>query len=471
MRKRSSLTIFSGILLSFLLILISACSSAPTGNGGGSTPTAVPSGTKTATPVSTSTGTTNGNPPPSQTVPMPPTQTSCPAAGTARAAVMRSVALSGHQDLVYVYNEVPPNTSIAYGHLRLYDATTGKKTDLVTSGIRIDQAQVSSDGQWVLFLSIPDPRGDTQHSALLQLVRMDGQGLQTLYCFPTVTYSGYGNQSRLPISIQWSVDEKSILFSVDTANTTSAITLLTVSNGALRQLMLDQNNTLYRYSVVTWLDNTYAYIIKQGIGAPSPPATVFLMDTATANVVNAGLVSILTTDTRFSYYSLDSSYDGTQLYSSYCLMAANPFNTSISAGPAQGGTRHTLFQEQPADCVQVLRAISPGSLLLLVQVANSTGNADSNQVWKMSLPGGSMQSLAVLTTAPGNQTTYDMNQTSQFPWSNVSRNGSSYALQAANSTTSIQTILVGSLNGGHVSAIAITASGLSTVSLAGWTAL
>jgi len=384
---------------------------------------------------------------------------------------MRSLALSGHQDLVYVYNEVPPNTSIAYGHLRRYDATTGKKTDLVTSGIRIDQAQVSSDGQWVLFLSIPDPRGDTQHSALLQLVRMDGQGLQTLYCFPNVTYTGYGIQPRLPISIQWSVDEKSILFSVDTANTTSAITLLTVSSGALRQLMLDQNDTLYHYSVVTWLDNTFAYIIKLGNSGPTPPATVFLMNTATASVVNPGLVSILTTDTRFSYYSLDSSYDGTQLYSSYCLMAASPFNTSISAGPAKGGTRTTIFQEQPADCVQVLRAISSNTLLLLVQVATSNGNVYSNQVWKMSLPGGSMQSLAVLTTAPVNQTTYDMNQTSQFPWSNVSRNGSSYALQVADSATSIQTILVGSLSGGHVMAVAITASGLSTVSLAGWTTL
>jgi hypothetical protein len=42
-----------------------------------------------------------------QTVQMPPTQTSCPANGTARAAVMRPVKLGKHPTLVYVYNEVP----------------------------------------------------------------------------------------------------------------------------------------------------------------------------------------------------------------------------------------------------------------------------------------------------------------------------------------------------------------------------
>jgi len=90
---------------------------------------------------------------------MPQTQTACPAPNTARAAVMRPLALGSHQNLVYIYNEVPRNTSTAFGHLRRYDATTGQKTDFTTSGIRILQGQVSSDGQWVLFLSMPDPRG------------------------------------------------------------------------------------------------------------------------------------------------------------------------------------------------------------------------------------------------------------------------------------------------------------------------
>ena len=205
MMKRPHLSsLFSGLLLCLLLMLGSGCSSQPaSGSGGNGTPTAPSSTASSGSNGGTSAGST-----PSQTVQMPPTQTACPATGTARAAVMRPLVLGHDQDLVYIYNEVPRNTSTAVGHLRRYDATTGQKTDIVSSGIRIDQAQVSADGQWVLFLSIPDPRGDNQHSAMLQLVRMDGQGLQTLYCFPNATYSGQ-NTSRLdfaPVERRSAVD-------------------------------------------------------------------------------------------------------------------------------------------------------------------------------------------------------------------------------------------------------------------------
>lgn len=460
-------SIFSGALICFLLMLLAACSSTPAGTGSSSTPTPGAGSPTTRTP-------SPGNSNPGQTVPMPPTRTDCPAPNTARAAVMRPLALGSHQNLVYIYNEVPQNTSIAYGRLRRYDMTSGKKTDIATSGIQILQAQVSSDGQWILFLSVPDPRGGL-HVAMLQLVRMDGQGLQTLMCLP------YNSNATGPLasranSFQWSVDEKSILLSsIVFDNTvykaTSTITVLNVSTGTLKSIFQNQGDDLYAYSLVTWLDNTHAYIIKEGIQGPTPPATVFLIDTATATVANPGLVNILTTVTRFSNYSLDSSYDGKQLYSSYCLQAASPFNTNIQVGPAMGGTRQTIFQEQPADCVQVLRAIKPQTLLLLVVVSNST--TTSTQIWSMSLPGGSMQVLTSLTSsAPGvSNQSYALNQSSQFPWSNVSRDGSTYALQEIDSSTNTQSIVIASLNGGKPTAIATTAPGLSSVSLAGWTTM
>lgn len=86
-----------------------------------------------------------------------------------RAAVMHPLALGHHQNLVSIYNEASSHSSTAYGHVRRYGAATGQKVDVATSRVRIDQAQVSSDGQWVLFLSIPDPRSDSLHSATLQL--------------------------------------------------------------------------------------------------------------------------------------------------------------------------------------------------------------------------------------------------------------------------------------------------------------
>ncbi len=118
----------------------------------------------------------------------PALSTTCPANGTARPAVMMPLALGSHRNIVYVYNEIPPHTTISYGHIKRYDVTTGQKTTIVTSGLSIQHAQVSADGQWVLFLSQVDPRGDPNHSAMLQLVRMDGQGLQTLYCLPSMGY-------------------------------------------------------------------------------------------------------------------------------------------------------------------------------------------------------------------------------------------------------------------------------------------
>src|SRR5690348_11473881 len=103
------------------------------------------------------------------TVPMPPTQTSCPPQGQARAAVIAPLTLGSDQNIVYVYN------TSASGILKRYDMTTGQKTTIVSlSKVVISDAQVSSDGQYVLFLS------QVSGQPAIQLVRMDGQGLQTL---------------------------------------------------------------------------------------------------------------------------------------------------------------------------------------------------------------------------------------------------------------------------------------------------
>ncbi len=449
------------IFLSFLLFFVSACSFQPTGSTGGSgTPSA------SGSPGSSATGT-----PVPQTVQMPPTQTACPAANTARAAVMRLLVLGQFQNLVYVYNEVPQNTTTSTGYLKRYDVSNGRKAEIISSGLSIDQAQVSADGQWVLFLSIPDPRSDTQHSAMLQLVRMDGEGLQTLYCFHHMTYSNLSGSSKLPISIKWSVDQKSILVSENTNNNTSQVFVLDVATGGLRQLFLDQNDTNYAYRAATWLDTTHFYLVKEGTSGPTPPATIYLVNASVATVTSPGLTSIYTTPTRMSYYSFDSSYDGTLLYSSYCLLAASPFSTTIQVGPATGGTRHTIFQEQPSDCIQAMRAVSSSTLLLLTQVASSGAGNFSDQLWTMNLPGDSTKSLTTLTNPNSGQNGFNFNQTSQFPWSNVSRDGGDYALQAIDPVATNQTVLVGSMKGGNPTAVAVTNPGNSSVSLAGCTTL
>jgi hypothetical protein len=168
MRKSHVYQIIPLLLGSALLLLLAACGSSG-GTTTSSTPTVVQS-TTTTTPGG-HTPTTSSSTPTGGTVPVPPTQASCLAAGTARAAVTARLALGSHPNIVYIVNG-PTHL----GTLKRYDVTTGAKTEIANlSNTNISEAQLSADGQWILFVAI----SGTQ--AKLQMIRMDGQGLQTLY--------------------------------------------------------------------------------------------------------------------------------------------------------------------------------------------------------------------------------------------------------------------------------------------------
>ncbi len=455
--KRFTLTLFS-CLACCLVALLAACGQQPvaaTVNQG--------TGANTATqPTHGTTTTTTGV----HTVAMPTTQTSCPVDGSARAAVIKPLALGKHQNLVYIYNEIPVNTSTAFGHLKRYDLATHQKTTIVTSGISIQAAQVSADGQWILFLSTPDPRLDPRHSAMLQLVRMDGQGLQTLYCFLTTK----DQQGMNAPTAQWSVDQKAILLSYDTDLSTSIVALLNVATGKLQtEIKYTNSNQLYHYNVAFWLDNTRAYVVKSGRFGPPPPIELDLLNIATNKDTNGDdLKKVLVHSIRMSNLSLDSSYDGKQLFVAYCLQAANPFDTTISVGPATGGTQKTLYHQGQTVCSKDMRAISANNLLITAQIYPNSSDPTHgrNQAWTMKTDGSGKK---ILFDLPKNSTDFSLNPTSQFPWSNVSRDGNFYAVLSTNNETRQSTVLVGALAGGTPSGIANTTRG--NVSLAGWTTM
>jgi dipeptidyl aminopeptidase/acylaminoacyl peptidase len=109
---------------------------------------------------------------------MPQTQTSCPnpASNSARAAVMRSLARGSDPAIAYIFNTGTQDNP-AFAELKWYDVAKGTKTVIThLPNDNITGAQVSTDGQWILFVT------NYPQYAALQLVRMDGQGLQTLYC-------------------------------------------------------------------------------------------------------------------------------------------------------------------------------------------------------------------------------------------------------------------------------------------------
>src|SRR2546426_6903217 len=105
----------------------------------------------------------------------PTISTNCLAPGTANAAVMPSIMLGTHPNIVYIVNE-GTQAQPTFGTLKRYDVVTGGKVEIVKlANTTISEAQVSANGQWILFVVFVGGQ------AKLQLIRMDGQDLQTLY--------------------------------------------------------------------------------------------------------------------------------------------------------------------------------------------------------------------------------------------------------------------------------------------------
>ena len=117
---------------------------------------------------------------------------------------MPPLALGNHQNIIYIVNEFQVHTP-TFGTLKRLDVTTGAKTEVVKiAGISISDAQISADGQWILFVTV------TTNQDKLQLVRLDGQALQTLYCAAPAS-NGATPTSALN-NIEWSTNQQLTVF-------------------------------------------------------------------------------------------------------------------------------------------------------------------------------------------------------------------------------------------------------------------
>ncbi|HEY5004846.1 MAG TPA: hypothetical protein VII61_16910, partial [Ktedonobacteraceae bacterium] len=161
---------------------------------------------------------------------MPITQTNCPS--PARAAVRVPLNEGKWQDLLYTYN------TSNNGFLIRYDIRSGKKTIILNlNNATISDAQISPDGQFVLFVT------QVNSQLAIQMVRVDGQSLQTLYCVPS---------NKEPINfiddLLWSPDQQQLLFRVPDPTGGKAaplIQLLDLVHGSLRTILTPSGNTGY----------------------------------------------------------------------------------------------------------------------------------------------------------------------------------------------------------------------------------
>ncbi len=437
------------LLGGFLVLLLAACGSSTLPTSGGTTPTTTGSGTAVQ-------GQTPGT-----TATVPPTQTGCPATGTARAAVMTPLTLGNHPNVVYVVNEYQGHTA-TYGTLKRYDVTTGGKTEVVKlPGVSINDAQISADGQWIVFFA------GVEGAQKLQLVRMDGQELQTLYCGSNVQ------------SLQWSVDQKLVAF-LNYQNNSSDIYLLNVQNGSLQRVFHPGSiisHGLDGYHLQSWLDATHLYLLNQPLDEPASILSILDITRGTDQDSHAlqQVFDINPPASTFSGYcwDSDSSYDGTSLFIGGCNNASPYTSTtqgpsSILVEPATGGSQHTIFNSSIMAITSV-RVISKTTLLFVVANSGQGSNTSKNGLWKINTDGTGLVQLT--TSGAGVSGGPDaLSPYTRYPWSNISRDGSMFALEHYTTNYQTQSLLVGPLNGGAPTTFA-SISGPTQMSIVGWTTM
>jgi len=442
-----------------LVILFAACSSST----GSATPT--PGTTPTS---SGTTATVDHTPTTAPPATVPPTQTNCPAAGTARAAVVPSLALGSHPNIVYIVNE-SQGSNPTFGTLKSYDVTTGSKTEIVKMpNVSLSEAQLSADGQWTLFVTIAG------NQAKLQLIRVDGKALQTLYCAKAASNGAYP-PSALD-HVQWSSNEKLVVFNSYT-DAGSALYLLNMQSGSLQTELSTTRGVLD--TAFTWLDNTRVYLLGPMIDGP--PTALYLLDTSRgANQNSSSLLQVFLAGNAEFCWNADSSYDSAHLFISQCT--TDPSTTgpgisdqrgpsSVNIRPATGGSAQTIFSNQ-AMAVTAVRAISKTTLLLLVEnngFGSTNVDTSKNGLWKINTDGTGLTRLtsdgAGVSGGPSLLCQY-----TQYPWSNASRDGSLFALQHNSSNGKTISLLFGSLNGGTPTTFASISDG-TQLAIVGWTTL
>jgi eukaryotic-like serine/threonine-protein kinase len=381
------------------------------------------------------------------TVAMPPTQTSCPPQGQGRAAVTAPLTLGTHQNIVYVYN-----TSTA-GILRRYDVSTGQKTTIVSlSNVAISDAQVSTDGQYVLFLS------KVSGQPAIQMIRMDGQGLQTLYC---------GSSKVGPPSITnlvWSPNQQLAVFEEPNpggAPGAPIVQLLNLSSGTVQTEITPTNRS--GYVLRAWLNNTEVYMTGYYTNQAAPPHDVFILDLSKGPNQNNNTKQVASIQ---GYdWDINLTTDGSKLILSQCSddpqldMPAAP--SLISSQPATGGILNVIYASH-VHAVTQARIISSTTLLFIL--GGKFGIDPAPGLWKINLDGSGLTHL----TADGR-----FLSNVHTPWSTVSRDGKLYAVGGYNyngAQSPAVKLLYGSLSGGAATQFAITNAG-EDAQIAGWTTM
>jgi hypothetical protein len=404
----------------------------------------------------------------STTQPMPPTLTSCPAEGTARAAVSAYLAPGHHQTLVFSTNT----------GLNRYDLSSGHITPILKNN-SLEAAQLSTDGAWILLLDHVSGR------SAIQMIRLDGQGLQTLHCAPAGQTIG---------DLSWSPNGQTIAFNegqdiLHNANTYLLHARTGVLQRVLVQAVYDPANgqTYQGYLPLSWIDNTRLYMLDYprccvgGVGPGAVPLDLYLLDISKGSDQHAADLK----NAAHLPFGFDEgmtlSADRSKLFLCQYTSSLNGL-TFVSSGPspiteqsAGGGNDSTVYTD-PNHAIFAIATADQNTLLLRV---DNSDNTAQNGLWKLNLSTHQETRLMALQSSASPQKIV-FNTATLSPWDNVSRDDSIYAvvLQTSDATTGqvlTSTLLIGPMQGNRPPTQFYTEKsanqGIREASIVGWTTI
>ncbi len=381
--------------------------------------------------------------------PTPATGTSTPVSETPQPVTMPPITLGTHPNVVYFTNN-NPNGSNLDGLLKRYDTVMRQSVTIASMpGVKIEDAQLSSDGQWILFIAYV-----TDHDEL-RLVRIDGQHLQTLFAAPP--YAGLHNA-------QWSPNQQYIVFDQQPAESGPTVTyLLDIQHTQLHTLLTSgAEPNAPTYAPRKWLNDTQIALVRNQ-DPNSTAQNIYILDISKANSQPRQVYS-----GSLQCKDFDTNGDGTQLFISSCAIKdsqqGETGSTTITMQSVNGGTAQTIFHSSTL-AVEQIRFLQPHTLLLLT----------SDEVWTINTNGTGLRHVAGTSSTKYLPTFLSFAPNSQSSWSNVSRDGTLFALQAVQAgvdthTSSLEYI---AFSDGVLHTFASAFVGLvapaSDLYLAGWT--
>jgi dipeptidyl aminopeptidase/acylaminoacyl peptidase len=455
-----------------LLILFSACGTLA-GNGTSSTPTPA----KTPTQLAAT---------PTATTEQAQAAQTCPATGSARSAVMPPMTVENHANVVFLAQQ-SENTL-----LQRYDVITGETQTI----LQIQQADlvlginISPDGQWVLF------GGLVQDQSAIQLVRMDGQQLQTLYCAPSQIGVG---------SLVLSPDQHYLIFSqVNADETESMLYLLDMRTGKLQVELstLQPNYPLFgqyassgssllslasplsrntnasdsiqaqpfnplgskqypMYVPMKWATNGSVYLLGKLVASPSPPPQLVLLRDITKDVSQQGssVQPVVVTPETNNCQAIDVTAGNRQIVCSSFAQFGPAAPSSILLQSTTGGAFHAIYSNPAGGSLNARALSNPSIIIFTLYRANQPP-----VLFKINSDGSGLSQLMAGATT---KTLLNL-AASYLPWSNASRDSTLYALQLYDLATDKQTLVYGHMSGGAPVTFASSANALDIV---GWTEL